>query len=291
MQYAIADIGSNTIVLLVYEMENHIPKPILHISTPAHLIDDVDENKVMSKQGIQKATTILNEYAKKLDEMHIHYRWADITEPCRIQNQNELVQSLRSTSWQIYPLTGEQEASYDFLGVQYSYPDLKDGIAFDVGGGSTELISYQDGKPIDAMSFPLGCVRLAHLPLDTPQCKKYIQEAQQQYPSLDRICKRLIGIGGTVRAAGKVYTSFYPTSSRMQVNQLEDIYAHLVQKDERYVQAMQANVGESRQKVFLPGLHMVLEIARIYQAESILISSTGIREGFLTTRLHEEGIL
>ena len=42
-QYAIADIGSNTIVLLVYEMVNHYPTPILHISTPTHLIDYVME--------------------------------------------------------------------------------------------------------------------------------------------------------------------------------------------------------------------------------------------------------
>lgn len=121
-QYAIADIGSNTIVLLVYEMVNHYPTPILHISTPTHLIDYVDGDRIMSKEGILKATEVLQSYADKLDEMHVQYRFADITEPCRIQNKEELVASLQATGWDIYPLSGNEEALYDFLGTKYSYP-------------------------------------------------------------------------------------------------------------------------------------------------------------------------
>ena len=44
---------------------------------------------------------------------------------------------------------------------------------------------------------------------------------------------------------------------------------------------MEENVNKERQKVLLPGMHMVLEIAHIYNAKRILVSKTGIREGFL----------
>ena len=54
---------------------------------------------------------------------------------------------------------------------------------------------------------------------------------------------------------------------------------------------MKANVDPSRQPVFLPGLHMILEIARIYRAKRILISKTGIREGFLQIRLKEKKLM
>ena len=110
-QYAIADIGSNTIVLLVYEMVDHYPTPILHISTPAHLIDYVNEDRIMSNEGILKSTEVLQSYTDKLDEMHVQYRFADITEPCRIQNKKELVASLQTTGWDIYPLSGMKKHS------------------------------------------------------------------------------------------------------------------------------------------------------------------------------------
>ena len=287
-QYAIADIGSNTIVLLVYEMVNHYPTPILHISTPTHLIDYVDGDRIMSKEGILKATEVLQSYADKLDEMHVQYRFADITEPCRIQNKEELVASLQATGWDIYPLSGNEEALYDFLGTKYSYPTLNKGIAFDVGGGSTELISFEYGQPIDAMSFPLGCVRLRHLSINTPECAKQIRSARTQYPSLNTTCEELIGIGGTMRAAGKVYQALFQEELVIEVNKLQDVFDKLCMHDPIFEEAMKANVDPSRQPVFLPGLHMILEIARIYHAKRILISKTGIREGFLKIRLEEK---
>lgn len=290
-QYAIADIGSNTIVLLVYEMVKHYPTAILHISTPTHLIDYVNEDRIMSKEGIHKATEVLQSYADKLDEMQVQYRFADITEPCRIQNQEELVQSLQTTGWEIYPLSGNEEALYDFLGTKYSYPNLTNGIAFDVGGGSTELISFKNGQPIDAMSFPLGCVRLRHLPIDTPECEREILSARREYPSLNITCEELIGIGGTMRAAGKVYQALFHEEFTIEVTKLQEIFDKLCMHDYAFEEAMKANVDPSRQPVFLPGLHMILEIAKIYQAKRILISKTGIREGFLQIRLKEKKLM
>ena len=89
-------------------MVEHSPTAILHISTPAHLIDYVNVDRIMSKEGIHKATEVLQSYANKLDEMQVQYRFADITEPCRIQNKEELVASLQTTGWDIYPLSGNE---------------------------------------------------------------------------------------------------------------------------------------------------------------------------------------
>lgn len=280
-QYAIADIGSNTMVLVVYEIHDGRPFQIYHKSTPAHLIDDVDAAGHMSQHGIRKAYDVLMTYKETCDEMKISCRWADITEPCRISNQAELVQALSSCSFEIHPLTGYQEAACDYLGSKNSYPDQKDGIAFDVGGGSTELISFQDGKIVEAMSFHLGCVRLAHLPLDTEECAQQLKKAQQEYPSLQRSSNELIGIGGTIRATGLVCDALYHTKSTISTVHLQELYQKLINQDEAALNAMHDNVKASRQPVFLPGIHMILEICRVFQAETILVSDSGIREGFL----------
>lgn len=280
-QYAIVDIGSNTIVLVIYEIQQGKPVQTYYQSTSAHLIDTVDEQGTMSKDGIAKAYAILTAYEKICDEKSIQYRWADITEPCRIVNQSALVDKLSMTSFTIYPLSGYEEAACDYYGTKYSYPSMQDGIAFDVGGGSTELISFQDGQILDAVSFHLGCVRLAHLPLDTTECAQQINQQQTQYPSLATSAKQIIGIGGTMRAVGLTCDALYQTGMTLPVHLLKELYDNLCQKEPSAIEAMQRCVDISRQPVFLPGIHMILEICTAFDTDTILISSTGIREGFL----------
>jgi len=280
-QYAVADIGSNTMVLVIYELHDGHPVQIYHESTPAHLIEHVNDQGQMSLQGIQKAYDVLKTYQKICDEKAIAFRWADITEPCRIQNQRSLVEALSSCSFEIYPLTGYEEAACDYIGSKNSWPEQKDGIAFDVGGGSTELIAFRHGEILDALSFHLGCVRLAHLSLDTPECREQLLIAQKDHPAFQSPVLQLIGIGGTMRAAGLAANAIYHTGNVLSSNDLRQFYPDLVSGDPRATAAMQQHVRESRQSVFLPGVHMILEICALFSAQKILISDSGIREGFL----------
>lgn len=290
-RYGIADIGSNTIVLLIYEMQDGKPVGVYHKSTPAHLIDDVSADRIMSSTGIEKAVKTLKKYAKKLDEMEVEHRWGCITEPCRIVNRNDLVEALETTGFEIHPLSGEEEASLDYRGTLFSCPEIRDGIAFDVGGGSTELIRFEKGKAVTAMSFPLGCVRLSHLPLDTPKCMESLLKAQKDYPALGCTCDNLIGIGGSLRYAGLLLDDLYHTGYSIPVSLLQEVYERLVNEESEAVAAMNRVVDQSRIPVFLPGVHMILEICALYKASSITVSPTGIREGFLLSMLEKHDLL
>lgn len=283
-RYAIADIGSNTVVLLIYEIAGSTLRQLKYISTPVHLISHVADG-VMSQEGIDKAVSVLKEYRNISDEMNISWRWADVTEPCRIANRDELISALEETGWEIYPLSGEQEALYDFTGAKIAYPDVKDGIAFDVGGGSTELIAFKDGKATDAMSFHLGCVRLAHMPLDTGTCRIEIDRARQEYPGLNIQADSLIGIGGTARAAGLVAEIAFGDRHVIKTDDLRLMFDKLIDHDYDMEAIVKKVVDPARQPVFLPGLHMILEIAAAFEAKTIYISDTGIREGFLLARI------
>ncbi|MCR5794882.1 MAG: hypothetical protein K6G61_06010 [Solobacterium sp.] len=278
--YGTADIGSNTIVLAVFEMKDGIPCVRKHISTPVHLIDYV-EDFTMRKEGIEKAYETLVNYGKILDEMDIDIRFADITEPCRITNRAELEDRLAETGFKVISLSGEEEASCDFAGAKISFPDITEGIAFDIGGGSTELISFKNNEAVDAVSFHLGCVRLSHLPLDTPECMKEIRAMAEKYPSLDQRRKTVIGIGGTVKALAKLIRDRYGTKNEMYLKDILDIFARLQAEEPAAIEALHRCVNKDRIPVFLPGVHMIIEICRFYEAELILVSQTGIREGFM----------
>jgi exopolyphosphatase/guanosine-5'-triphosphate,3'-diphosphate pyrophosphatase len=284
-EYGICDIGSNTIVLIVYELINGKPVQKLYRSTPAHLIDYVDSNRFMSKDGIKKVCKVLDDYRIILDERNIKYRWADVTEPCRIENRDDFIDACSKYSFEIHPLTGEQEASLDYLGTQLSWPNIKDGIAFDVGGGSTELISFKDSKAVQAISFHLGCVRLAHLPLDTDACRDEIEKARKKYQSLHTSSVSLIGIGGTMRAVTMTMDSLYHCGNAVSVRDLKELFRMLCLKDEKTLKAVEQTVDPARIPVFLPGIHMIIAICDAFDSDTVFFSVTGIREGFLLDRL------
>ena len=277
---AVIDIGSNTIVLVTYEIIDNKPINKETFSYPAHLIDYV-EDKIMSKEGINLAKKVLLDYKKMCEERNIEEIYCDITEPCRIHNKDELVESLKETEIKIYPLTGEEEASLDFLGAKLCFEDIHNGVAFDVGGGSTELISFEDDQVLSAISIPLGCVRLSHYPLDTEICNEELVNIREANHSLNINSDTLIGIGGTVRAISKLHKDLYGDKKVINVSNLEEMFNRLVNKEEKAILSMQENVNKERQHVLLPGMHMVLEIAHIFNSKEILVSKTGIREGFL----------
>ncbi len=286
-RYGIADIGSNTMVLIVYHLENGKPIEDKYISTPAHLIQYVDQNRCMSEEGIRTAMKVLLYYDSICENMHCDYKWADITEPCRITNADELVNALDQTGFEIFPLSGEEEASCDFIGAKLSYPEIHEGAAFDVGGGSTELIVYENDRPLAAASFHLGCVRLAALPLVNEDCHREILAIQQEYPALAIQADTLIGIGGTARAARNVMDGLYQCGNTINVEQLREVFTRIRDEEPEAVNMMKEKVDASRQKVFLPGLHMILEICAVYGAKTIIFSPSGIREGFLMERIRQ----
>jgi exopolyphosphatase/guanosine-5'-triphosphate,3'-diphosphate pyrophosphatase len=84
-----------------------------------------------------------------------------------------------------------------------------------------------------------------------------------------------------MRAAGLVLKELYGTDLTVSVSQLKEMFRRVREEEPAAVAAVKNNVKKSRQPLFLPGVHMILEIADIYQAETIFISKTNIREGFL----------
>ncbi|NCB34141.1 MAG: hypothetical protein EOM64_09760 [Erysipelotrichia bacterium] len=284
-EYGIVDIGSNTIVLNVYEMKDGIPNQVFHVSKPVHLIDSV-QNGSISDDGIQKACLALRIFDSELDKRRTPFRYAFVTEPARnISNQKEFLKALSCTGFIVEPLSGHQEAEYDFYGSRLTYPDIMQGTAFDVGGGSTELISFHDGDIIDAISIPLGCVRLSHLPLDTPDCRNALIKAKISFRSLNRCWPTLIGIGGTCRAAGLLTDELFHSGSFMKTDDLKQLYEKLKNQDITVIRAMNKLVDPARHGLLLPGIHMILEIADQFQASMIRISATGVREGYLLSHI------
>ncbi len=281
-KYGVVDIGSNTVVLLIYGVDGTKLETIYHHSDPVHLVS-YQKDGHMSQEGIDKTKQVLMQYHQTLMEYDVkHYR-GFITEPWRrLDNAQEMKEQFEESGIQIDLLSGREEAEYDFFGASINLKDYPTGNAFDVGGGSTELISFKNHEINEAISFPLGCVRLSQLNLLHEALLNELQKQFQQYPKLlDIKDETIIGIGGTVRAAGKLCDALYHTKHIMQVSDLKNVYQALLDQDEHITQVMHDTVNEGRWNVFAPGLSMVLAICEAYNVKQIRISKGCVREGYL----------
>ncbi len=283
-QYGIIDIGSNTVVLIIYD---HV-KPV-HVkeyySDPVHLVSYI-QNGTMAEEGIQKTLSVLKQYRRILQQQNVTDYFAFITEPWRrLNNQEYFLSRLAESGLVIDPLSGTEEAEYDFYGSRIDCSDVMEGNAFDIGGGSTELVSFKDGIIRASLSIPVGCVRLKDMPVTPEVPETHLNAAFAECPALlDIKSNELIGIGGTCRACGLLAEELYPGEpiTRNLVSRMLD---GLLCSDEAVVSAMKRVITPGRWAVLAPGLNMLVGIMDAYHADKLRISEGCVREGYLLKHL------
>ena len=163
--YAIIDIGSNTIRLVLYKIENNQIKSLLNKKSPAGLAGYINKDRCLKKSGIRKAVAVLSEFREILDHMTIQEVFPFATASLRnINNAPEVLEAIRENcGFEVRILSGEEEAIFDYYGALQAM-EIDKGLLTDIGGGSTELVFYQDHTIQRATSLP---VSYTHLTLPT----------------------------------------------------------------------------------------------------------------------------
>ena len=277
----IIDIGSNTIVLVVYDVLAEAIQQIHYTSTAVHLVQYI-QNHHMSQDGIKAAAKVFNTYVEYCKTHNIEEIHADITECGRsIDNCHELITAAHQSGIQnIQLLTGEEEAMCDFFGASLD-STLEDGLLIDIGGGSTELVRFTNShKVLDACSIPLGCVRLQQMAHPDTAAKDAIQKAMEQHPSLTP-CTQAIGVGGTIRACRMACDLLHHSDHTFTSEDLYDLYESLLNNRQEYWEAVHKTVTVDRIPVLLPGLSMFAEVSKAFGITHFHNSEYGVREGFL----------
>ena len=279
--FGIVDIGSNTVVLVVYSYDNGVLKKIKDISTPVGLVGSI-HNGHLDSEAIQRASEVLVSYRNMLKDENIANYWAFMTEPARgIDNLPEVRTAFLDAGFQVQFVSGRQEAEYDFYGCRLDSMDYSNALVTDIGGGSTELVRYMDSKIIEAVSLPIGCVRCS-VSSDPDLAKNTIEKASAEYPLLHHPdSSQLIGVGGTIRAMAKLSEVLYHTTDNLSADDFRRILNGLINQDRVITAAMQKQLNPSRQKVIIPGAKILEAILDQFHITSIHVSQNGVREGFL----------
>jgi exopolyphosphatase/guanosine-5'-triphosphate,3'-diphosphate pyrophosphatase len=191
-------------------------------------------------------------------------------------------------------LSGAEEAQYALLGALYGLP-CEHGISIDVGGGSMQIVHFRNRAAINTWSLPLGALRLSDAFLKTdPPTAAEVAALQEHVcsalvgagvPTLapDEL---LVGTGGTVRNLARVDRREveYPIQKVhgyvLPTVRLRRITSVLVERSQRARQTV-IGLNEDRADSIAGGALAVQTVVEQVQAEEIVVSGQGLREGIV----------
>ena len=171
MRIAVIDIGTNTLLLLIVDEQ---ARPIVDLCRFGRLGKGLDATGRLADESIAKSLEICREYRRVMDEQKVDKTIVIATQASReAKNAADFVgPAEKILGATIEVIAGKREADLAATAVARTFPELADAryVVVDVGGGSTELITVERGRVANAVSVPIGAVRLTerHLKHDPP---------------------------------------------------------------------------------------------------------------------------
>ncbi len=296
MIHAVIDMGSNSVRMSVYRCEDQEITLLMNQKRTIGLAGCV-ENGLLTSEGIRRATQVIAEFKGIAEAFQIGSLSAFATASLRnIANQEQVLHELTLAAG-ITPevISGEEEARLDFIG-STRFLNLDTGVLVDIGGGSTELVLFEDGKALNVSSFPIGSLNLYvdHVGGVFPEkaerkdIKRHIRaEFQKLCWKPEQAVPLLCAVGGTARAFKKLCTELLsvPADEKsLQVKYLEELHRMLKQENSELRRRFYQVVPERILNI-QPGLMLLRETARLFGSREIVVSPYGVREGYLIDKV------
>ncbi|HEY5946552.1 MAG TPA: hypothetical protein VIV40_13715 [Kofleriaceae bacterium] len=168
MKTAVIDIGTNTLLLLIVDEQLN---RVVDLCRFGRLGKGLDASGKLADQAIAKSLDICREYRSVMTEHGITKPHVIATQALReATNAKDFVAPAEDIlGAPIEVIVGGREAELAYLAVARTFPELGEScfVVVDVGGGSTELITANDGGVVNAVSVPIGAVRLTERYLES----------------------------------------------------------------------------------------------------------------------------
>ena len=290
MRLAAIDIGSNAARLLITDVISgpqgvgEFIKTVL-VRVPLRLGFDVFDKGEISSSKVEKIIKTIKAYKLLLDVYEVKHLKACATSAMRdAANANDIIKKVKTeTGIEIEIISGDQEASFIYENhIAENMTTEESYLYVDVGGGSTELTFFSDGKMIFKKSFNIGTIRLLKnqvVEATWDEMKEFIISKTKGYHHVTAI-----GSGGNInkvfsiskRKEGKPLTldllrDYYKEFSNLSMSQRISLY----------------KLREDRADVIVPALLIYINIMRWAAAEEIFVPKIGLADGLIHT-LYEE---
>lgn len=284
--YGVLDIGSNTIRLVIYKVENNKPVEVFNTADMACLASYRKDGN-FTEEGVKKATESINKFKTIAKNYNVEKLFAFATASLRnVNNTKEAVSAInRLTNIDIDVISGEDEAIFDFEGTKFD-TDISSGVMLDIGGGSSELVVYKDKNAIKGISMPFGSLTLYNdfvsgIFPNTDEKRKIEEMAfnyikDMKFEELKQFC----GVGGTAKASEKIYNKLFDGNFCPQ--KLIDISS----KNPELLRNTIEEISPKRAKTIIPGIIVFNKVMCHFKLTNTVISLCGVKEGYISRQLN-----
>ena len=291
---AIIDIGSNSARLVISHIyKNGAYNMVYNQKEALRLSQKVDGQNLLTEEAFTSTLDTMRSFAHMCKIYQADKTIAVATAAIRnASNGPELVAKVaEQTGIQLHIISGKTEAYISYLGVINTL-DVKNGIIFDLGGGSTELILFKNRKILESVSLPLGAVNTTGMfntrnempPNVYNDLNAFVMSRLAQYPWLKQSNLPLIGVGGTARTVAKIIqrAKKYPATKIHN-------YSYPIQTFRSFFNKLCLTNLEQRKKIsglstersdiILAGSSIISCLLEATGAKKLITSGCGLREG------------
>ncbi|HZB13548.1 MAG TPA: phosphatase [Chryseolinea sp.] len=291
MKLAAIDIGSNAIRFQISTVLDNAPqvlfKKLEYVRFPLRLGHDVFSTGRISSKSAEKFKKLMKAFRLLIELYEVDdYMFCATSAMRESENGADLVAAVQEEiGIFINIIDGNREAEFINRAIT-SYLSTKTYLHIDVGGGSTELNLYFNGKKIRTRSFKVGSVRvLEHndSPIMWQDMEHWVKEnIKKSYGKVTAV-----GTGGNISKIFDLALSKPgKTISIKKVKQIRDmIDSYSI--DER-IYKLQMN--PDRADVIIPASNIYLKVMEWARATSILVPEVGLKDGIIF-HLYEKNFL
>ncbi|MBQ3183411.1 MAG: hypothetical protein IJB57_07055 [Clostridia bacterium] len=289
MLYSVIDIGSNTVKCQVYSVDGNAIDRKCFYTKQLGLIAKISDG-ILPEYAIKELTDTINEYKRNADAAVYCFATESLR---KIYNLSEVTQRIKKDcDLELELISGRDEALLSFSGFLANSPNITDGIMVDMGGGSTEILKFENSTPLYLNSFKFGCLSLrrdhvsGRFPNENEICtiRRRIADELNAYPWI-KDTNRLCLIGGTGSAIGKLAAKLgYTTMPEFTSETFIKLFEYLSHPDDKITELLEKYIP-ARIETIIPGMCAYKQIIETVNAKTVYISHGGIRDGYLYRKL------
>ena len=298
MKIASIDIGTNTILLLIAEVDwNGIQKVLHDEQVIARLGKGVDADRIINNETFLRVENFLKRYKNTCNDFAVERIIATGTSALRdAKNQEEFCGYMKKNiGMTIEVISGSEEAQWTYRGGISEFTGRADTFSvIDIGGGSTEIIIGNSSTVISKTSINIGSVRLTERILKaSPPTHSAIIEAHEYI--LSQIPKEVvgkiastfaIGVAGTVTTLAALHQQlprYIPEKISGYKLQYKDVCAMFDLLKEKSIEQIKTfpQISHGRADIIVAGILILMTFMETARLSHLVVSDRGLRYGML----------
>jgi exopolyphosphatase / guanosine-5'-triphosphate,3'-diphosphate pyrophosphatase len=286
-RHSVIDVGSNTIHLLVGEVDGNAVLPVTGEKVSARLGSGVEKTGKIEARRLEIAANAIALFARIAALNGVSEPVILATSAVRdAENGSELTERVRElTGLKMRLISGEEEAVLGFRGAVSAIGPSRGGpvLVVDLGGGSAQLIVGEASSgPLMQVSLPLGSNRTTERFVENDPAKKkelraldgHVKEMMPGWGLSQRVT--VVAVGGSARAMLKI------TRDSLTVERLRRLALEVAEYPSA-VLAREHGLSPERARVMPAAVTTLAAILEHFGKDGLTVARGGLREGALLT--------